>query len=73
MTRKQINRMTGTPSTPDLWHFAPGGTLGQNRGVSLLDLADMPARQPDSCERCGEPTQGLATCDQCLDGDTPYA
>src|SRR4051812_34936052 len=40
VTRKQREQRTGTAALPDLWHFAPGGTLGENQGRSLYDLAD---------------------------------
>ena len=77
MTRKQLNKMTGTSALPDLWHFGEGGTLGaRNRGEGLFDaevtattdqLDRLPAPLPDSCTLCGVPTEGLAMCDQCLD------
>lgn len=68
MTRRQMNKATGTAAMPDLWHFAPGGTLGAaNLGSNLYDLAaqvDQPARS--ACERCGQYTSG-ALCDDCLE------
>lgn len=65
MTRAQLNKLTGSRAVPDLWHFAPGGTLGGNLGESVFDLIDA---GPQTCERCGRPSQGLALCDDCADG-----
>ena len=74
MTRRQINKATGTAAMPDLWHFGPGGTLGANLGANLYDLAaqvDTPQRE--ACERCGQWAAG-ALCDDCLDaGSMPEA
>lgn len=74
MTRKQLQRATGTRAVPDLWHFAPGGTHGTlNLGSNLYDMAEQVAdeqERPDyACEQCGQPTQGLRRCDDCIDGD----
>lgn len=69
MTRAQLNRLIGTAKVPDLWHFAPGGTLGANLGPQLFnatteELDRLPG--DDHCERCGRPCGGVV-CDDCLD------
>lgn len=66
MTRAQLNKLTGSRAVPDLWHFAPGGTLGGNLGDSIFDLVE---QGPQSCPECGRAAgDGPAgTCDDCLD------
>lgn len=71
MTRAQLNKLTGSRAVPDLWHFAPGGTLGGNLAPSLYDQADeLEAPWPQTCPGCGGPAGDAAsgTCDDCLDG-----
>lgn len=63
MTRAQLNKLTGTRAVPDLWHFAPGGTLGANRGPGLFDELAAPV---PACEICGNSTEGMLHCDDCI-------
>ncbi len=66
MTRAQLNKLTGSRAVPDLWHFAPGGTLGGNLGDSVFDLIDA---APQTCPGCGGPAGDCSSgqCDDCLD------
>jgi hypothetical protein len=57
MTRKQLDKLTGTAARPDLWHFGPGGTLGSNLGSNLYDIAEQLEPQ-EPTESAGEESSG---------------